>query len=134
MDLDFGVGVGWRRILKHEGFATKELVHWLRFGSVLVAGLALFFVFRRIDLHELALTLRWARPGWLLAAIALYGFGFLPAAWRWHLMLALDGWRGASGATARMTLMGHFFYTLFFGMRGETWPSPHFTRVGTGCL
>src|SRR5580704_4477583 len=98
--------------------SRKKFPPWLRLGSVVVAIIAVFYVFSRINLTELAHALRSARPGWLLAAVAIYGLIFLPAAWRWHLMLRLSGCAVHSGATARMTLIGHFFYTVFFGVAG----------------
>jgi rSAM/selenodomain-associated transferase 2 len=96
----------------------KSFVPWFRVGGVAVAALVLVFVFRRIDLRDLGHALRSARPGWFLAAVALYGAGFLPGAWRWHLMLRMTGCAVHPGATTRMSLIGHFFYTLFFGMAG----------------
>lgn len=96
----------------------KKLQPWLRAGSAAVAAAALFYVFSRINLVELAHALRSARPGWLLAAVAVYGLVFPPAAWRWHLMLRLSGCAINAGATARMTLIGHLFYTVLFGVAG----------------
>jgi len=87
-------------------------------SCVLLAAGALAYVFSKINLHELAQTLRSARASWLAASIAVYGLVLLPSSWRWHLALqstrcAVHGW-----ATLRMTLIGHLFYTLFFGVAG----------------
>jgi uncharacterized membrane protein YbhN (UPF0104 family) len=83
-----------------------------------IAGTALFFVFRRVDLKELGHTLRDAHIGWLIASIVSYGIVFPPSAWRWHLMLRLTGNVVHFGTTFAMTLIGHFFYTVFFGVAG----------------
>ncbi len=84
----------------------------------MVAVAALIYVFRKIDLVELAHALRAARPGWLVMAVAIYGLVFLAGAWRWHLMLRLSDCAVHPRATARMTLIGHLFYTVFFGVAG----------------
>jgi uncharacterized membrane protein YbhN (UPF0104 family) len=91
---------------------------WIRLGSVLVAGAALFYVFRHVNLAQLGEALHHSHPGWLLATIAFYGAAFPTAAWRWHLMLRLSGSAVHFRATMIMTLIGHFFYTLFFGVAG----------------
>ncbi|MDB6018283.1 MAG: hypothetical protein JWR19_2772 [Pedosphaera sp.] len=101
-----------------DALARKRFLPWFRFGCVVVAALALIYVFRKVDLHELLRALRSARPGWFWASVAIYGVAFIPAAWRWHLMLRLTGCAVHPGATARMSLIGHFFYTLFFGVAG----------------
>jgi hypothetical protein len=85
---------------------------------VVLALAALVYVFRRIDLHQLALALRSARGGWLAASSVVYGFVLLASAWRWHLVLELTGCAVRFGATLRMTLIGHLFYSIFFGVAG----------------
>src|SRR5437879_5833044 len=96
----------------------KRIVLWLRVLCVALALAALGYVFSRINLSELARTLRSARTGWLLATVAVYGLVLLPSAWRWHLTLRLTGCAVHFGATLRMTFIGHLFYTLFFGVAG----------------
>ncbi|MDB6067458.1 MAG: hypothetical protein JWR26_3666 [Pedosphaera sp.] len=91
---------------------------WFRLICVAVALAALWYIIRRTNLASLAETLRSARIGWLLAAVAVYGLVFIPASWRWHLMLRNTGCAVHPGATARMSLIGHFFYTIFFGVAG----------------
>ena len=91
---------------------------WIRLGSMLVAVGALFYVFRHVEPYELARVLRNCHFGWLMAAIATYGVAFLPAAWRWHLMLRLTGSVVHFTATFILSLIGHFFYTVFFGVAG----------------
>ena len=89
-----------------------------RLASVAVAAGALLYVFGRVEPPQLMHTLRNCRFGWLLAAISVYGAAFLPAAWRWHLMLRLPGTVVHFTATFVLSLIGHFFYTVFFGVAG----------------
>jgi rSAM/selenodomain-associated transferase 2 len=96
----------------------KRSMLWIRLGSVTVAAGALFYVFRRVEPSELRHTLRNCHFDWLLVAIAVYGTAFLPAAWRWHLMLRLTGGVVHFTATFILSLIGHFFYTVFFGVAG----------------
>jgi uncharacterized protein (TIRG00374 family) len=95
----------------------KTLVR-VRIGFLLVALAAMFFIVRRVQASVLAHTIRAAKPAWLLAAVMLYGFLFLPAAWRWHLVLRLTGSAVSYGTSLRLSLIGHFFYTIFFGAAG----------------
>src|SRR6185312_777080 len=88
---------------------------WL---CVLVTVVALFFVFRRIPAATLLETIRGMRVGWFIAAVLLYGIMFLPAAWRWHLALHVNDCVVNKSATARFTIIGHFFYLLLFGGAG----------------
>ncbi len=118
VNLNFGLHPAAATMNDMDVSSRKKLLTWLRLGCVVLAVAALLFVFSRINLVELAHALRSARPGWLLAAVAVYGLVFLPGAWRWHLMLRLSGCAVHPGATARMTLIGHFFYTVFFGVTG----------------
>ncbi|MBI3849495.1 MAG: TIGR04283 family arsenosugar biosynthesis glycosyltransferase [Verrucomicrobia bacterium] len=91
---------------------------WIRLGCIAVSAVALFVVFRGVDVGALAATFRNLHIGWFVAAIVLYGLIFLPGAWRWHLMLRLTGSTVHLAATARVALIGHFFYTLLFGAVG----------------
>jgi uncharacterized membrane protein YbhN (UPF0104 family) len=101
-----------------DAVTRKRPTLWIELGTLVIAGTALLFVFRRVDLKELGHTLRDAHIGWLIASIVSYGIVFPPSAWRWHLMLRLTGNAVHFGATSAMTLIGHFFYTVFFGVAG----------------
>jgi uncharacterized membrane protein YbhN (UPF0104 family) len=96
----------------------KQQWFWGRLLIVGVTGLALFLVFRRLNLGSLAGTFGRMHWSWFLAAVALYGSLFLPAALRWHLVLRLTGQSIHPAATARLTLIGHFFYTILLGVFG----------------
>ena len=90
----------------------------LRVLCVALAIAALGYVLTRVDAHELLRALRSAHPGWLCACVGIYGLVLLPSAWRWHLALRLTHCAVRFGASLRMTLIGHFFYTLLFGAAG----------------
>lgn len=85
---------------------------------VLVTVVALVLVLRKIPAANLLETIGHMRVGWFIAAVLLYGIMFLPAAWRWHLALRMNDCEVDSGATARFTIIGHFFYLLLFGGAG----------------
>jgi glycosyltransferase 2 family protein len=97
---------------------VKQSWRWGRLFILAVTGVALYLVFRHLNLEVLAQTFRSLHWGWFLSAIALYGALFLPAAWRWHIALRLTGHAVHPGAAARLSLIGHFFYTLFLGVFG----------------
>lgn len=91
---------------------------WGRLVILCITVVALYLVFRSLSLHALAQTFQRMHWGWFLAAIVLYGTIFIPAAFRWHLVLRLTGQSIHPAATARLTLIGHFFYTVFLGVFG----------------
>ncbi len=80
-----------------------------------ITVLALFFVFRKIPLDTLLNTLRDMKVGWFIAAIALYGAMFFPAAWRLHIALRINDCAANLPASFRFSLIGHFFYLILFG-------------------
>jgi uncharacterized membrane protein YbhN (UPF0104 family) len=91
---------------------------WLRVVPFVVAPILLWFAFRGLKFGQFVQTFGRMRPGWFFSAVALYGLLFLPAAWRWHLVLKLSQKAVSFGATLRSSLIGHFFYTTFFGVVG----------------
>src|SRR6266850_5158515 len=91
---------------------------WVRAAGTLLAVLAIWFLLHRLHPGALAEALRTTRPGWVAAALLLFGLLFLPAAWRWHLALRLSHSDVNFGVTAKVSLIGHFFYTIFFGAAG----------------
>lgn len=97
---------------------AKQPLIWARLLILGVTGLALYLVFRRLNLDALAKTFRAMQWGWFLGALGLYGALFIPAAWRWHIVLRLTGQSVHAGATGRLALIGHFFYTALFGVVG----------------
>src|SRR5205823_1347555 len=89
----------------------------LMWGRVLCAGVtvvALGFVLHRLDLKELTRALRVMHWGCFAGALVLFGLVFLPAAGRWRLVLRLMGRAVSFSVIARVSLIGHFFYTVMF--------------------
>jgi rSAM/selenodomain-associated transferase 2 len=81
-------------------------------GSVL----ALWLVFRRLDMAALGATLSTTHWGWYLGGHALFATGLLTAAVRWHLMLRLNHEAVVhGGASVRMVFISQFFNTVFGG-------------------
>jgi uncharacterized membrane protein YbhN (UPF0104 family) len=100
---------------------SRKSLLWARLACVLVTVAAVWLVLQRLDLPAVGQAFRMMRPGWFFAAIALYGLLFLPAAWRWHLVLRLTGQAVHPTATVRVSIIGHFFYTVLFGgIGGDT--------------
>jgi hypothetical protein len=90
----------------------------IRLACVVVSGIALWLVFRRVSIGSLATPLLRLKVGWFLAAVLLFVTALVLAAVRWHLMLRLTGLAVHAGATSRTVLIGHFFNTLLFGPTG----------------
>src|SRR2546422_9546575 len=90
----------------------------VRLAGVAVSGLALWLVFRQVDLPALGRVLMNLRPGWFLLALLVYGLLLLLGAWRWHLVLRLTGGTVHAGATVRAALIGHFFNAILVGPAG----------------
>lgn len=91
---------------------------WLRLLPVCIGVVLLYVVLRGLPLHALAQALTHMRIGWFAAALAFYGAIFLPASWRWHLVLKLSKKAVGFAQTLKVSLIGHFFYTLCFGVVG----------------
>jgi rSAM/selenodomain-associated transferase 2 len=89
-----------------------------RIACAILTVVALVIVFKRIDSRALAEAFRAMRPGWFVAAIVVYGLLFIPAAWRWHLALRQTKANVHFAASARLTFIGHFLYTILFGAAG----------------
>jgi uncharacterized membrane protein YbhN (UPF0104 family) len=83
---------------------------------VAVGGLAILFC--HLPFRRVWSALTGADYRWVFGAIAVYGFLFLPAAWRWHIALRSTLCDRGAWTTMRFTLVGHFFYNIFFGAVG----------------
>src|SRR5438105_3028640 len=92
--------------------------YWWRIVPLLITTLLLWLVLRGIHFNALASTFRRMNGFAFAGAVILYGLLFLPAAWRWHLVLRLGRQATTFAATFRASLIGHFFYTVFFGVVG----------------
>ena len=75
-------------------------------------------MFYHLPLRRVWSALAGADYRWVCAAILVYGFLFLPAAWRWHIAQRSASCASGALATIRFTLIGHFFYNIFFGAIG----------------
>src|SRR5215218_2609050 len=96
-------------------------LNWSFWSKVLCASVtivALWAVFHRVHTDTLVSTLRGVHWGWFAAAVLVYGALFIPAAARWHIVLRISKLAVNANATMRLTLIGHFFYTVFFGSVG----------------
>ena len=109
--------------------AFKKPLMWVRIACVAVTLSAVWLVLHRLNFNALALAFKTMRRGWFFAAFCLYGLLFLPAAWRWHLVLRMTGTAVHPAATARVSLIGHFFYTMLFGgVAGDTAKAASYAR------
>lgn len=87
------------------------------------SALALWLVFRKLDLGALASTLATTHWLWYLAAQSLFATGLLAAGIRWHLMLRLNHEAVVhGGASVRMVFISQFFNTVFGGPSGGDVP------------
>lgn len=59
--------------------------------------------------------MRW---GWFLLAFLIYGAALWMGAFRWHIALHLTGRAIHTSASARLFLIGHFFFVALFGAAG----------------
>jgi uncharacterized membrane protein YbhN (UPF0104 family) len=98
---------------------TETKRRWLiRIFCICVSVVALFLLTRRIPPKSLIAVFRSVRPGWLVAALLLYGALFLPASCRWLFAFRLTGNNTSYAAATRIALIGHFFYTILLGAAG----------------
>ncbi len=93
----------------------KNRLPWKCTLGIAITLVALDQVFRRIELAKVLPVFGQMRPGWFLAAIALFGLACLCAGWRWHLMLRLTGSPVHLGASMRVYFIGHAFSFILFG-------------------
>jgi len=88
-------------------------------GSVV----ALWLVFRKLDLAALGATLKTLEWEWYAGAHGLFALGLLLAGIRWHLMLRLNHDAVVhGGASVRMVFISQFFNTVFGGPSGGDVP------------
>ncbi len=96
----------------------RRSVAWIRTGCVVVTAAALYLVFRHLRVKLLVTAFEQMRPAWFACAVLVYGLLFVPASWRWHLVLRVTGKAVTPMTTARVSLIGHFFYVVLFGAVG----------------
>ena len=98
----------WRR---KNGWGT-------RLAGLLVTALLLGFIFRQVDLHALATSLRRLNPVWFGFGFAAYGAALALGGVRSHFALRLTDRAVHLGASCRSFLVGHFFFVTLFGAVG----------------
>ncbi len=91
---------------------------WARVSCLALAGIGLALVCHFLDFGVLLSTLAHLQARWFVAALALYGALFIPASYRWHLVLRLMDLAVSPLATFRSAVVGHFFYVTLFGVVG----------------
>ncbi|HLP76445.1 MAG TPA: lysylphosphatidylglycerol synthase transmembrane domain-containing protein, partial [Candidatus Paceibacterota bacterium] len=90
----------------------------LRAVCIAISIAALAFLVHRIHAKALAAAFHTMRPGMFLAATMLFGALFVPAALRWRVALRANGVLIRLPAAYRVSLIGHFCYTVLFGVAG----------------
>lgn len=96
----------------------KRWTSWPRLLAVAGTAVLLWVVFSRIDPATLNDALRRTDVAWCLGAFAIYGMALGIQAYRWHLALRAVLRAVHLMASWRLTMVGHFFFTVFFGMAG----------------
>ena len=87
-------------------------------GVLLCSFLMLWVIFRSVDAQQLWTAVRQMRWGWFLAANLVFITALGCAAARWHRILHISNIAVHSGASTRLTIIGHFFTTTMFGTTG----------------
>lgn len=95
---------------------TKLLV--MRGVGLIVSGLLLVMIFRKLEPGALLETLRQANWNWFSLSVATFGVHIVFASYRWHLMLRLSHATIHPTATLRAVSLGHCFNTFLFGAAG----------------
>lgn len=57
----------------------------------LAAGIVVFIVYKKVDIYELSSRLRGVSMGGILACWAIYGLLWLLSAWRWQMLVRIQG-------------------------------------------
>jgi uncharacterized membrane protein YbhN (UPF0104 family) len=96
----------------------KRWWSWQRLLCIAITGAILYFIFRRIDFHSFADSLRRMRVAWFVCAFAAYGLALVLGGFRWHMSLRATARAIHPGASVRLMLIGHFFFVALFGAAG----------------
>ncbi len=78
----------------------------------------LWLIFRKIEFRTLGESLERTRLLWSSLAFLVYGVALALQANRWHLALLAVNRAVHPMASWRLAMVGHFFFTVFFGMAG----------------
>jgi len=97
----------------------QETKSWLGWAARILFTLgALWLLASKLNWQEFLATLRGARAGWLLAALAAYGGVVLVSIVRWHLLLEVAGAAVGWVRTAQLAVAGLFFNSVLPGVMG----------------
>jgi len=97
---------------------SKKTLLCLRIAGFAISIFLLAFLLKRIHAKTLAATFHTMEIGWFLLAALLYGFLFVPATSRWKIALKATGSHIRFFPALRLSLIGHFFYTILLGAAG----------------
>jgi hypothetical protein len=86
---------------------------WQRVLQVALTAVAVVLMLRLVDVADAARILAAARPGLVVAAVALYLMGQVMSAYRWRLIGGAVGLGGGLARYVRFYFIGMFF--MFFG-------------------
>ena len=98
--------------------AGKKWFSWTRLICVAGTVALVWLVLRKVEFDAFAVALKRTSIGWCLAAFAVYGLALAVQSWRWHLSLRAIQHAVHFMASWRLAMVGHFFFTVFFGMAG----------------
>jgi uncharacterized protein (TIRG00374 family) len=97
---------------------SKTTLRALRIAGFAVSIFLLVFLLKRIHAKALAAAFHTMEVGWFLLAMLLFGFLFVPATSRWKIALKATGSHIRFLPALRLSLIGHFFYTILLGAAG----------------
>lgn len=89
-----------------------------RLLGLVVSGVVLWLVLRRLDTGALSQVLQRCHYGWLLLAFAFFAGATTFAALRWHGLLNVTRTVVSLGVTFRFAFISNFFNALLFGPAG----------------
>jgi rSAM/selenodomain-associated transferase 2 len=96
----------------------KSWFSWQRVLCLLLTFGLLYFIFRKIDLDGFLTSLQRMRLSWFLGAFLAYGVALWLGSIRWHIALRLTRTAVHPSVSARLFLIGHFFFVALFGAAG----------------
>lgn len=109
----------------------NKLVALCKIG--LAAGIVIFIIYKKVDLHELAGRLRGVGMGGLLACWIAYGILWLISAWRWRMLVKVQDMAVRYVDIVRYCFIGLFFNNVMLGsMGGDVLKAYYLSRGAPG--
>jgi rSAM/selenodomain-associated transferase 2 len=116
------IRIEFRRVNRDVGpvnlLAGKKWFSWTRLLGVAGTVALLWVAFRKIEFGSFSEAVRRTHPGGCALAFGIYGVALAVQADRWHLALRAVRRAVHVLATWRLAMIGHFFFTVFFGVAG----------------